>query len=179
MAAIVILFVLLLYVFFVSNNLESTFDNSIANNSAVEQEGFEVPTYSTRGSERGRGRGSGKGKGKGRGRDEEEEEEDSGYKNDRGGKGGGGEVNKVVDTVQSLVDQLDDDLRINKYRKEYDKVVTTAEELFELCRLSQLTKLKDTSSKDLDKVASIAKVLNDLGGGIDSLDGIKTYIDGK
>lgn len=137
--AIIVLFVLLLYVFFVSNNLESTFDQNLANNSDVGQEGFKG------------------------------ESKNNSIRNVKG----------VVENVQSLVDALDDDLRVNKYRKEYEEVVTNAEELFELCRVSQLTNLKDISSKDLDKVSDIAKVITDLGGSIESLDGCRNYIDGK
>ena len=137
--AIIVLFVLLLYVFFVSNNLESTFDQNLANNSDVGQEWFKG------------------------------ESKNNSIRNVKG----------VVENVQSLVDALDDDLRVNKYRKEYEEVVTNAEELFELCRVSQLTNLKDISSKDLDKVSDIAKVITDLGGGIESLGGCRNYIDGK
>lgn len=128
-----VFFIVIIYIYFISNNLESTFLNDIANNSTVQQEGFEA----------------------------------------------GSSVKNIVEHVESVVNKLDDELRVTKYRQDYEELIDNAEELYELCRVKSLTNLNNVNANDISSAVPIAKQLYYFNGTIESIENCKNYVDGK
>lgn len=128
-------FIVVIYIYFISNNLEATFLQDIANNSMVEQEGFE---------------------------------------------GGGRQTKNVVEHVESILDKLDDELRVNRYRKDYEDLLDNSEELFELIRLKSLTGLIDVDANNIHNALHLVGLpLYFYEGALESIKNCRNYIDGK
>lgn len=132
--AIVVLTILVGYAFFNYKNLESTYVQSLSNNSELTVEGFE----------------------------------------DRGNA-----APEVAEKLETLVNQIDDSLLVTKYRKDYEKAILKADDLFELLKIDSLHKLGAVKYGEDEKFKEIAEEMAMFQNAKAGLGGALDYIDGK
>lgn len=154
MAALAFLFIVAIYVFFVYSNLQSTYVQDIANNSEVYEEGFNSPEVT------------------------------EGFQNENvveGFKGASGrDVKRVVEKLETAINQYDDSMRISKYRKEYEELISKSDELFELVKLRVLLDIKDVDfKKNPMQAANIAWIMSVISETKPSLESLLNYIESK
>lgn len=153
MAALVFAFIVSVYVFFVYSNLQSTYVQDIANNSEVQEEGFSVPEVT------------------------------EGFQNEtvvEGFEGSGRNTKRTVQRVEAAINRIDDMLHIEKYRKDYEELISKAYDLFELGKLRMLVSLNDKDlKKDPFQAMQVAWVLSMMGDTKPALESLQSYLDSK
>lgn len=153
MAALVFAFIVCVYVFFVYSNLQSTYVQDIANNSEVQEEGFSVPEVT------------------------------EGFQNEtvvEGFEGSGRNAKRTVQRVEGAINQIDDMLHIEKYRKDYEELISKADDLFELGKLRMLVSIGEMDlRKDPMRAMQIAWILSMMGDTKPALESLQSYIDSK
>jgi len=92
----------------------------------------------------------------------------------------GRDAKKVLENVETLVNQLDDSLHITKYRKDYEELVNKSDDLFELLKIHLLTGLKDIDlKKNIHDAVKIAHNLSVYEKTKPALESCLNYIEGK
>lgn len=153
MAALAFAFIVCVYVFFVYSNLQSTYVQDIANNSEVQEEGFSVPEVT------------------------------EGFQNEtvvEGFEGGGRNARRTVQRVEGAINEIDDMLHIEKYRKDYEELISKADDLFELGKLRMLVSIGEMDlRKDPMRAMQIAWALGMMGDAKPALESLQSYLDSK
>ena len=153
MAALVFAFIVCVYVFFVYSNLQSTYVQDIANNSEVQEEGFSVPEVT------------------------------EGFQNEtvvEGFEGGGRNARRTVQRVEGAINEIDDMLHIEKYRKDYEELISKADELFELGKLRVLVSIGEMDlRKDPMRAMQVGWYLSMMSDAKPALESLQSYIDSK
>jgi len=153
MAALAFLFIIAIYVFFVYSNLQSTYVQDIANNSEVQEEGFSKL------------------------------EATEGFQNEtvvEGFEGSGRNTKRTVQRVEAAINRIDDMLHVEKYRKDYEELISKADDLFELTKLKMLLQLnKMDLKKDPFRSFQVAWGLSMISDSRAALESLQSYIDSK
>ena len=162
MAALAFAFIVCVYVFFVYSNLQSTYVQDIANNSEVQEEGFSVPEVTEGFSV---------------------PEVTEGFQNEtvvEGFEGGGRNARRTVQRVEGAINEIDDMLHIEKYRKDYEELISKADDLFELGKLRMLVSIGEMDlRKDPMRAMQIAWALGMMGDAKPALESLQSYLDSK
>ena len=153
MAALAFAFIVCVYVFFVYSNLQSTYVQDIANNSEVQEEGFSVPEVT------------------------------EGFQNEtvvEGFEGGGRNARRTVQRVEGAINEIDDMLHIEKYRKDYEELISKADDLFELGKLRMLVSIGEMDlRKDPMRAMQVGWYLSMMADTKPALESLQSYIDSK
>ena len=76
--------------------------------------------------------------------------------------------------------QIDDMLHIEKYRKDYEELISKADDLFELGKLRMLVSIGEMDlRKDPMRAMQIAWILSMMGDTKPALESLQSYIDSK
>ena len=125
----------------------------IANNSEVREEGFSVPEVT------------------------------EGFQNEtvvEGFEGSGRNAKRTVQRVEAAINRIDDMLHIEKYRKDYEELISKADDLFELSKLRMLLSIGDKDlKKDPFRAIEVGWVLSMVGDTKPALESLQSYLDSK
>ena len=125
----------------------------IANNSEVQEEGFSVPEVTER------------------------------FQNEtvvEGFEGSGRNTKRTVQRVEAAINRIDDLLHVEKYRKDYEELISKADDLFELSKLRLLLELNKVDLKeDPFRAMQTAWVLSATGDSRSALESLQSYIKRK
>ena len=89
------------------------------------------------------------------------------------------DIPKLAEDVETLVNKIDDSLQVQKYRKDYEKLIIKSDELFELLKLDVLADLKDVKVGDDKRIVAAAEKIQLFEDARKSLESALTYIDSK
>jgi hypothetical protein len=91
----------------------------------------------------------------------------------------GSEVKKINERLEGAINQLDDSLHIKKYRKEYEELITKADDFFEIAKIQALTSFDDMKKVDQNKGTGIAMSLFLYNETKEALDSCMNFIDSR
>ena len=63
----------------------------------------------------------------------------------------GSDVKEINEKLEGAINQMDDSLHIKKYRKEYEELISKADDYFELAKVDTLTEFDDIKKVDKNK----------------------------
>ena len=97
-----------------------------------------------------------------------------------GFEGSGRNAKRTVARVEAAINRIDDMLHIEKYRKDYEELISKAYDLFELGKLRMLVSLNDKDlKKDPFQAMQVAWVLSMMGDTKPALESLQSYLDSK
>lgn len=91
----------------------------------------------------------------------------------------GSDVKEINEKLEGAINQMDDSLHIKKYRKEYEDLISKADDYFELAKVDTLTNFDDIKKVDQNKGTEIAMKLFLYNESKEALDSCMNYIDSK
>ena len=89
------------------------------------------------------------------------------------------DVPKLATDVETLANKMDDSLQVKKYRKDYEKLIIKADEMFELLKLDALADLRNVKMDDDKRIVATAEKIRLFEHARKSLESALTYIDTK
>jgi hypothetical protein len=89
------------------------------------------------------------------------------------------DVPKLAGDVETLANKMDDSLQVKKYRKDYEKLIVKADEMFELLKLDALAELKEVKMSDDKRIVAVAEKIQLFEVARKSLESALNYIDTK
>jgi len=89
------------------------------------------------------------------------------------------DIPKLANDLETLANKIDDSLQVQKYRKDYEKLIIKSDELFELLKLDVLADLKDVKVGDDKRIVATAEKIQLFEDARKSLESALNYIDSK
>jgi len=89
------------------------------------------------------------------------------------------DIPKLATDVETLANKMEDTLQVNKYRKDYEKLIVKSDELFELLKLDALAEMKNVKMDDDKSIVAAAEKIRLFEEGRKSLESALSYIDTK
>ena len=89
------------------------------------------------------------------------------------------DVPKLASDVETLANKVEDSLQISKYRKDYEKLIVSSDELFELLKLDALAEMKNVKMDDDKRIVAVAEKIRLFEEARKSLESALNYIDTK
>lgn len=88
-------------------------------------------------------------------------------------------VPKLASDIETLTNKVEDSLQLPKYRKDYEKLIIKADELFELLKLDAIADMKDVKMDDDKRIMESAEKIRLFEEARKSLESALGYIDSK